>query len=47
MAGQSWMSQAPTDSGHYFDFSQFNPHGTESISDAWFSQHIVGLDGLF
>ena len=30
----------------YMDFSQFNPHGTDFLDDAWYSQHLVNLDWL-
>jgi hypothetical protein len=29
-----------------FDFSQFNPYGVGSLSDAWFGQHLVNLEGM-
>lgn len=28
------------------DLSQFNPYGTESLSEAWFSQHVINLDAM-
>lgn len=28
------------------DLSQFNPYGFDSLSEAWYGQHIVNLDGM-
>ena len=28
------------------ELSQFNPYGADSLSDAWFSQHVINLDGM-
>lgn len=38
--------QVPFDSAFPLDLSQFNPYGADSLSDAWFSQHIINLDGM-
>jgi hypothetical protein len=38
--------QMPFDPSLQFDFSLFNPYGTDRISDAWFGQHIVSLDWM-
>ena len=36
--------QVPFDPSLHLDFSQFNPYGTDEITDAWFAQHIFNLD---
>ncbi|KAK3678237.1 hypothetical protein LTR37_021496, partial [Vermiconidia calcicola] len=36
--------QIPLEDGVHLDFSQFNPYGTDDISDAWFSQHVSNFE---
>jgi hypothetical protein len=46
MTSAGLIPQDPMNAMLQFDLSQFNPFGVDSISDAWYGQHLGSLDGL-
>ena len=38
--------QVPPNFAIPLELSQFNPYGADGLSDAWFSQHVINLDGM-